>query len=182
MFAPTEIPRTTCGSELSVSDVALRLAATSDVVTLERWDQAEHVRAVSGDDEPWDWRHELDVPWQEVWMCEVNGRPIGVVVVLDAADEPSNYWGDGSGAVSPGTFAIDIWIGEREAIGRGYGTVMMKHAINRAFEIHGAHTILIDPLATNTRAIDFYRSLGFTDVGPRRFGRDDCLVLELPRP
>jgi len=165
-----------------VSDVALRLAVPSDVPTLERWDQAEHVIAVSGDDEPWDWPREVDVPWQEVWICEVDERPIGVVVVLDAAREPSNYWGDGSGPLSPGTFAIDIWIGEPEAIGRGYGTAMMKHAIDRAFYAHDAHTIVIDPLARNTRAIEFYRSVGFTDVGPRRFGPDDCFVLELRRP
>ncbi len=165
-----------------MSDVALRLAVPSDVPTLERWDRAEHVIAVSGDDEPWDWPREIDVPWQEVWIGEVDDRPIGVVVVLDAAGEPTNYWGDASGPVSPGTCAIDIWIGEPEAVGRGYGTAMMKHAIDRAFDAHGAHTILIDPLVTNTRAIDFYRSLGFTDVGPRRFGQDDCLVLQLRSP
>jgi len=177
-----ETPRTTCGYEPSVSEVVLRLAALSDVPTLERWDLAEHVVAVSGDDEPWDWPREIDVAWQEVWICEVDGRPIGVVIVLDAAGEPTNYWGDTSGPVSPGTFAIDIWIGELDAIGRGFGTTIMRHAIRRAFDAHGAHTILIDPLATNARGIDFYRSVGFTDVGPRRFGQDDCLVLELPRP
>ena len=58
---------------------------------------------------------------------------------------------------------------------------MMKHAIARAFEQHGAHRIVIDPLAINTRAIKFYRTLGFCDVGPRRFGNDECLVLELRR-
>lgn len=160
----------------------LRRADFADVPILQRWDEAEHVRAVSGDDEPWDWPHEIDTPWQEVWICQVDGRPIGVVILLDAAGEPSNYWADASGPVSPGTFAIDIWIGEPEAIGRGYGTAMMKHAIQRAFDAHLAHTILIDPLETNTRAIGFYRRLGFTEVGPRRFGHDDCLVLELRRP
>ncbi len=164
-----------------MSEVVLRRAQLSDVPTLERWDQAEHVRAVSGDDGPWDWPNEIAVPWQEVWICEVGTRPIGVVIVLDASAEPSNYWGRESERPCPGTYAIDIWIGEIDALGCGYGTIMMKHAIARAFDAHDAHTLVIDPLADNRRAIDFYRRLGFVEVGPRRFGTDDCLVLELLR-
>ena len=41
--------------------------------------------------------------------------------------------------------------------------------------------MLIDPLASNTDAIGFYRRQGFRPVGPRRFGQDDCLVLRLDR-
>lgn len=164
-----------------MADVTLRLAESTDVPTLERWDNANHVRAVSGDDEPWDWPTEIAVPWQEVWLCEVDQNPIGVVIVLDAAGEPSHYWDTETERVSPGTYAIDIWIGEPDAIGRGYGTAMMQHAIARAFDVHGAQRIVIDPLITNERAINFYRSLGFVEVGPRRFGNDDCLVLSLNR-
>lgn len=41
--------------------------------------------------------------------------------------------------------------------------------------------VLIDPLASNTRAHRFYERLGFRLVGPRRFGDDDCLVYRLDR-
>ncbi|MDA2988940.1 MAG: GNAT family N-acetyltransferase [Actinomycetota bacterium] len=158
--------------------VDLRLAVAADIPTLERWEAAAHVVAISGDDEPWDWSVEIDVPWQEVWIAEVEGRGIGVVVLLDAHAEPSGYWGD----VSPGTYAIDIWIGEPDALHRGYGTLMMRHALDRAFSEHDAQEILIDPLETNTDAIGFYKHLGFMEVGPRRFGTDDCLVLQMDRP
>ena len=158
--------------------VDLRLAVAADIPTLERWESADHVVAISGDDEPWDWSVEIDVPWQEVWVAEVEGRAIGVVVLLDAHAEPSGYWGD----VSPGTYAIDIWIGEPDALHRGYGTLMMRHALDRAFNEHDANEILIDPLETNLDAIGFYKHLGFTEVGPRRFGTDDCLVLQMDRP
>ena len=159
-------------------DMMLRLAARSDVPTLERWDAAPHVMAISGDDGPWDWAEEIDVPWQEVWIAEVEGRAIGVVILLDAHTEPSRYWGD----VSPSTYAIDIWIGELDALHRGHGTTMMRHVIERAFDELGAHKILIDPLIRNTDAIGFYKQLGFRKVGPRRFGDDDCLVLEICAP
>lgn len=160
-----------------MSDLELRLAQPSDITILEAWDEQPHVRAVSGDDGPWDWRSEIDVAWQEVWIGEVDSDPIGVVILLDAAKEPSHYWGD----IAAGTFAIDIWIGEPHFLNRGFGTAMMTSAIARAFDHCEAQRIVIDPLITNARAIDFYRRLGFTDVGPRRFGTDDCLVLELLR-
>jgi len=37
------------------------------------------------------------------------------------------------------------------------------------------------PLASNRRAIDFYRRLGYVTVDRRTFGEDDCLVLKLTR-
>ena len=36
--------------------------------------------------------------------------------------------------------------------------------------------IVIDPLASNTRAHKFYRRLGFAAEDRRMFGDDDCLV------
>jgi aminoglycoside 6'-N-acetyltransferase len=41
--------------------------------------------------------------------------------------------------------------------------------------------VLIDPLASNTRAHRFYERLGFEFVERRRFGEDDCLVYQLLR-
>jgi hypothetical protein len=41
--------------------------------------------------------------------------------------------------------------------------------------------IVIDPLASNTRAHRFYRRLGFVPEGRRMFGDDDCLVHRLTR-
>jgi aminoglycoside 6'-N-acetyltransferase len=41
--------------------------------------------------------------------------------------------------------------------------------------------ILVDPLASNTRAHRFYERLGFVAVGRRTFGTDDCMVYRLER-
>ena len=58
---------------------------------------------------------------------------------------------------------------------------MMTQAIERCFAAREVTAILIDPLATNTDAQRFYRRLGFEEVGPRRFGEDDCTVMRLAR-
>ena len=41
--------------------------------------------------------------------------------------------------------------------------------------------VLIDPLESNVRARRFYERIGFEQVGPRRFGEDDCMVYRLGR-
>ncbi len=159
--------------------IGLRTATPGDAALLARWDEAPHVAAASGDDGGWDWAAELAAPpaGYEMLIAELDGTPIGFVQILDPHRDPSRYWGESP----PGLRAIDIWIGEADLLGRGHGSEMMRQAIARAFADPGVDAILIDPLARNERAIRFYRRLGFRDVGPRRFGVDDCLVMRLDR-
>lgn len=77
--------------------------------------------------------------------------------------------------------AIDIWIGETDALGRGHGTRMMQAAIARVFDGGVVDAVLLDPLATNSGARRLYARLGFAELGPWSFGRDDCIVMVLDR-
>lgn len=157
-----------------MTPVVMRRASESDIPQLEIWDEDPAVVHASGEDDTWDWREEITFAWQEVWLAEIEGRPIGVLVLLDAHAEPSHYWGE----VEPGTAAIDIWIGSQQDRGLGYGRQMMMWALRRAISEWKSDRVVIDPLMSNTRAINFYRSCGFTDVGERFFGNDHCWVLE----
>ena len=58
---------------------------------------------------------------------------------------------------------------------------MMKLAIDRCFADPLVMAILIDPLASNTRAHRFYERLGFQFIEPRQFGDDECFVYRLNR-
>ena len=64
---------------------------------------------------------------------------------------------------------------------RGYGARMMAQAIERCFADPAVHTVLIDPLTSNTRAHRFYERLGFEFVVERTFGEDCCRVYRLTR-
>jgi len=156
--------------------VRLRDATPTDSPLLSRWDSDPDVVASDPNDD-WSWDLELhrNPAWRRQWIAEVDGRPIGFVQVIDAANEETRYWGD----VSIGTWAIDIWIGEPDARGCGHGTEMMRQAIQWCFRQPSAHTVLVDPLASNKRALVFYERLGFERIGPRRFGDDDCIVYAL---
>jgi len=160
--------------------VRLRRATPADAGLLKRWDENGHVIAASGEDGDFDWDYELprEVPWRELLIAEEDGRPVGVLQIIDAAEEETHYWGE----AEPNLRAIDIWLGEEADLGRGLGTTMMRLAIARCFADPKVTAILIDPLATNTRAQRFYASLGFREVERRLFGPDDCVVMRLERP
>jgi aminoglycoside 6'-N-acetyltransferase len=160
--------------------VILRAAGLADLELLRRWDEEPHVVASDPNDD-WGWETELarDPDWREQLVAEADGRPIGFVQIIDPAREDSRYWGEDC---PPGLRAIDIWIGEADALGRGYGTEMMRQAIERCFAAPEVTAIVIDPLSDNTDAIRFYERLGFRTVGPRQFGEDHCLVMRLDRP
>ena len=159
--------------------VTLRLATSADIPTLRRWDEKPHIIESGGEDGGWDWVTEIAdlVDWREMLIAENEGLAIGFIQIIDPAREETQYWGD----VPAGLRAIDIWIGEEAYIGKGYGREMMRQAIARCFAPRDVTAILIDPLASNTRAHRFYEAMGFRPVGPRRFGPDDCIVYRLER-
>jgi aminoglycoside 6'-N-acetyltransferase len=156
----------------------LRPATIDDLDLLRQWDEEPHVVEADPNDD-WGWEVELarNPDWREQLIAEIDGRSIGFIQIIDPALEDSHYWGD----VEPNLRAIDIWIGAEADLGKGYGTQMMKLAIDRCFVDPAVTAILIDPLASNTRSHRFYERLGFRFVEPRRFGDDDCFVYRLNR-
>jgi aminoglycoside 6'-N-acetyltransferase len=162
--------------------ISLRQATLADLPLVERWDEDPVVAASGGAPEAndWNWAHELGrtVPWREFLIAERNGRPIGFIQIIDPQAEETHYWGDCPANLR----ALDIWIGEEDARGQGYGTAMMQAAIARCFADANVTAILIDPLADNLDAHRFYQRLGFRFVERRTFlGVDDCFVFQLTR-
>jgi aminoglycoside 6'-N-acetyltransferase len=155
----------------------LRTATIADLARLRHWHEQPHVLAATDDD--WGWEVELNrrPDWREQLIAEVDGRPVGFVQIIDPAREESQYWGD----VPAGLRAIDIWIGEADDLGKGYGTKMMELALVRCFFDPAVTAVLVDPLENNTRSHRFYERLGFEFVERRRFGHDDCFVYRLTR-
>lgn len=149
----------------------------ADLPLLQHWDEQPHTVAEPDDD--WGWETELDrqPPWREQLIAEREGQPIGFLQIIDPAEEDSQYWGD----IEPNLRAIDIWIGEERDLGKGYGTAMMKLAMERCFANPAVSAILLDPLETNTRAHRLYERLGFHFVETRQFDDDRCSVYRLDR-
>lgn len=158
--------------------ITLRKATLNDLEILQFWDTQEHVVASDPDDN-WNWKEELlrDPSWRLQCIAELNGRPIGMVQIIDPAKEDTHYWGN----IGPGKRAVDIWIGDANNLGLGYGTEIMRQTLNICFEDQEVHEVLIDPLETNTKAINFYKKQGFVFLERRKFDNHWCHVLYLER-
>jgi aminoglycoside 6'-N-acetyltransferase len=161
------------------NQIIFRCATINDLPLLKHWDEQPHVIASGGEDNDWEWESYLpqNPSWREALIAELDERPIGFVQIIDAHEEETHYWG----AIAPGTYAIDIWIGEAEDLGQGYGTVMMRKALARCFAHPTVHTVVIDPLESNVRAHRFYERQGFVFLEKRRFDEDECLVYHCTR-
>lgn len=164
----------------------LREATIDDLALLRRWDEAPQVVDADPNDD-WAWETELlrRPDWRRQLIAEVDGRPIGFMELADPARADDRYWADWLAAhpayAATRSCAIDIWIGEPDALGQGHGTRMLDEALALSFADAAVGAILLDPLVSNTRARALYARLGFADVGPWRFGDDDCRVMRLAR-
>jgi len=156
----------------------LRQATISDLPILTLWDEQLHVIDSDPNDD-WQWEMELDrdVDWREQLVAEIDGRPIGFIQIIDPEREESHYWGK----IPPNLRSVDIWIGMKEDLGKGYGTQMMEMTLDRCFADPLVEAVIIDPLESNTRACAFYERMGFHFVDTRTFGLDRCAVYCIDR-
>lgn len=160
--------------------LSFRRATSADAPLFEAWNARPHVRAaVSADGTEGfsvNWKQALDDDRAAYVLASDDTGPIGFLAIVDPTSDA--YWGEMPG----GLRAIDIIIGEPDRLGQGIGTAMMRWVADRCFADPAVEAVLVDPLASNERAIRFYRRLGFSDLEHRRFDdQSDCLVLHLTR-
>ncbi len=153
-------------------------ATSEHLELLELWDKQAHVIASDPNDD-WNWETELKrfPTWREQFVAYKDEEAIGFVQIIDPQIEESHYWGE----VGSGYRAIDIWIGMKKNLNKGYGTEMMNLAIDHCFANPEVHSILIDPLASNKKAHRFYERLGFEFLEMRTFDSDECYIYVLKK-
>lgn len=88
-----------------------------------------------------------------------RGEPIGYLQWYLLKDEPEYVLG---GEDPTDAAAIDLFIGEPEMIGHGYGTILLRKVLNELiFSDPDVLRCYIDPDPANTRAIRVYEKVGF---------------------
>jgi len=79
----------------------------------------------------------------------------------------------------PGTFCLDLFIGEENFLNQGYGTLIVKAFINKIFDEFHAKKILIDPASSNKRAIRCYEKAGFKFLREEFDGANECYIMQI---
>lgn len=157
--------------------LCFRPASIDDLELLQSWGNASHVIAAGAND--WNWHTDLmEFPkWRLQMIVELQGQPIAFVQIIDPYKEESKYWQP----ISPNYRAIDIWIGPSQYLNRGLGSKIMNLVIQSCFSNKNVKAIVIDPLKRNTRAIRFYKRLGFVFLEDRIMQNEKIEVLILNR-
>jgi len=88
-------------------------------------------------------------------LMQYECRPVGYLQFYVA--DPAEYKFDGRGKV----YALDLFIGEPEAWGRGLGTQFIRLLLCYLFESKDADWVILDPHVDNARAIRAYEKCGF---------------------
>lgn len=154
---------------LLVPKFTFRLAAIKDEPMIKEWWTKPHVM------EFWDNSPEM---WQNVenyfqgkkelfdyWIGFYNQEPFALFMTSELEknlpeDDPYAKWVEGEEL----TITIDFMIGNEKFIGK-----KLSHVVLRQFSLfmkeNGASAVIIDPAATNPRAVHVYQKAGFQIVG-----------------
>lgn len=143
-------------------ELTYHIATLDDADMLGRWDRAPHMQIARGQSDWWHWEEELcqTENWREMLIVKYCGNSFGFLQIMNAGQDPYNYW-DG---LDHTHMAIDMWIGEERFLNRGFGSLILRYAVKRAFQNPEITTVWIDPLAQNMQAIHFYQKHGFQPV------------------
>jgi aminoglycoside 6'-N-acetyltransferase len=92
------------------------------------------------------------------FLACMNGAPIAYIQCWWPAQHPEVPWVQDMTMSERG---IDISVGDAANLGKGFGTLIVKHFAAKLFA-EGATRLVIDPDKNNARAIAAYMKAGFT--------------------
>lgn len=78
----------------------------------------------------------------------------------------------------PGSYCMDLFIGEEAYLNRGFGTQIVQQFSNWLLLEKKAKRVLIDPSIENIRAIRCYEKAGFVPIRKTHDGTCEVLILE----
>lgn len=78
----------------------------------------------------------------------------------------------------PGTFCLDLFIGEEKYLNKGYGTEIVKAFVQKLLNKFKAEKIVLDPACSNKRAIRCYEKAGFVVIRKEHDGTNECYGME----
>jgi len=94
-------------------------------------------------------------------VIEVGGVPVGFIQFYSWAEYPDDLAEVGI-TVQDGAWSLDIFIGERQWVGRGVGSRTVRLLADHLFDTEGATTVAFGVEAVNLRARRAYEKAGFT--------------------
>ncbi len=128
-----------------------------------KWCEKEHVKEI------W-FRPGYAPPEAIISKVEGNGFEHPFIIVIDDREVGYiNYYNRAKFAPPEplcddpnSVMGFDLFIGEEDYLGKGYGTEVVKKFSDKLFAPEGVKKIILDPFVDNKRAIRCYEKAGFS--------------------
>ncbi len=164
-------------------DIDFRPVTAADYPMLRRWFDSAHIRHWWGEAETALGNIKAMVEGRDTTrphIFDVDGEPAGYIQSWSVCDEIEG----GHAAEAPWLLdlprdaaGVDLFIRDESMLSKGIGTAVLRAFLGRLFE-EGSQIVVIDPDASNSRAVRAYEKAGF--VAYDRF-RDEKGVTLLMR-
>jgi RimJ/RimL family protein N-acetyltransferase len=147
-----------------------KLLTEADLPLLFKWFQQPYIAKLWVEPKEW-------TPFKEKYAKRLSSKEIFPFLAF-IGEEPIAYIkyhfvSDEDRALFPdvelpkGSIGLDLFIGNPEYVGKGFGTQLLKEFISFLKKVEPkCTTIIIDPAPDNDRAIACYKKVGFKTIGP----------------
>ena len=109
----------------------------------------------------------VSIPGERTYIEEFCKQEFNMCIVKKENDELIGNIGLSELDYKDGTAELGIFIGEKENLGKGYGSEAIKLLTKYAFEELRLHSIYLRTYDINERAIRAYEKCGFKEFGRR---------------
>ncbi len=142
----------------------LRKLEEKDLALLQKWENTPHVK------EFWDSDKEYDEEYCEYvfrtkndslkqFIFEYEDQPVGYIQYYHACEVGDGWWEN----QKPGTYGIDLYIGESKFLGLGLGKKIIELIIEEIKIQEEVVKIIADPCPENFRMQNILEDIGFVN-------------------
>jgi RimJ/RimL family protein N-acetyltransferase len=154
----------------------------SDLPMLHEWLNQPHISQVWDGPIPIDQmlkKFELHIHSNHIfgYLIRNSDVAIGYAQAYEACRVGGGWWPE----IESGTWGIDQFLANRDHLGIGLGTEMVRAFCKLIFEKHRASQIIADPSPNNSRAIRCYEKVGFLAAGEIDTPDGRALLMKLMR-
>lgn len=158
--------------------ISFKPLKSSDITRLHHWTKQPHVRLWWHDPEDWEsfkekFERKITSPHRLCFIINVDEHAIGYIQAYHAHAFPE--WFD----EDKGTFGMDLFIGDPEYLGKGYGSLVVRQFTDHLFNLPTVKKIVINPNINNVIAIRAYEKAGFKKRSIKITGPTTEIILEM---
>ncbi len=153
---------------------------STDFKKIYDWIQQPHVGTWWSDPKEWSefrlkFQRKLESPHRSCFIIYADDTAIGYIQSYVANKFPE--W-----SLEPdGTYGMDLFIGDIDYIGKGYGSQIVAQFVHELFELSEVVRVIINPDIKNIAAIKAYERSGFKKIKEIRRPSETELLMEIKR-